>query len=596
MKSFQSIDSLAAKWGWLAVVILAVIYYASFFSHGLNLGGEGGTTAVIAMRLMEGQRPIADTFLGYNVLWFYPVAWLFELTGPSYPALRAFFFGLCTLTAILGWRVVIRVSGSGLLALATGVILVLIPGMIFRNYMGLLPVANQLAMVSAFLLPGARPLTTRILTSAVSGAVLGLTYLVRVEVGLLLTIIWLGLFVVVLMRPGTRPLQKIPGTLVALAAGLAALSLVHGPFLLDAQHRGFLKEFTGQYTAFIGLFRWEIQKEIASLKNALSRETGQKPDHASEPTAAPAQASQPGETAVAASQAEVADGRRARPPVSQILGGERSRDRFFAASVYLPVPLALLIVLGGIAAAIRAWMRQDAELWNDAWTILVLTGCSLTLLPQYFSFRPDTPHITEFMVPFIVALASTIAIVVRRAWVSRNRSTISLAVAATLATGLMTFVHFGHAWPKESAGTMSARKHGPAVFEGSNGVRVFLRPDRAESMTGLHRAIVENSRPGDWVVCYPYSPTINFMTDRPSYLWDLYTDNTLAGRDFDDFHIRLAKEKQPAVVVIDHRAINNSEESRFPNWARDFYAYLTANFELKGTFAGNEVFVRRTKP
>ncbi|GAB4179965.1 MAG: hypothetical protein Fur0032_20750 [Terrimicrobiaceae bacterium] len=595
MTVLHSLNRLFAKWGWAVIVLLAVSYYASFFSHGLNLGGEGGTTAVIAMRLMEGQRPIVDTFLGYNVLWFYPVAWLFQVTGPSYPALRAFFFAICTLTALLGWRVVLRVAGSGILALATGIVLVLIPGMLFRNYMGLLPVANQLAMVSAFLLPGARGLTGRVLGIAASGAVLGLTYLVRIEVGLLLTVIWLGLFAVILLRPGSQSPRQWQPAIAGLGAGLLAFLAVHGPFVIDAHQRGFLREFTGQYTAFVGYFRWEIQKEIESLRKQFAR-----PNNPPHPE--PAVPQMTGTSHVSAvtpppqSGTDVADGRRARPPVSEILTGERSRDRFFAAAVYLPLPLAGMMVLGGLVAVILAMVRRDPALWDDAWTVLVLTGCSLTLLPQYFSFRPDTPHITEFMVPFWVALSCSLAILSRRAWLSRRKSTVTLAVVSGLAVALMLFVHFGHAWPKESAGTIAARKHGPAVFEGSNGVRVYLRPDRAEAMTGLHRKIVENSQPGEWVVCYPYSPTINFMTDRPSYLWDLYTDNTLAGREFDDFHIRLAKEKQPAVVVIDHRAINNSEASRFPNWARDFYNYLTANYEIVGTFAGNEVFVRRRSP
>jgi len=35
-----------------------------------------------------------ETFLGYNVLWFFPVAGLFEITGPSYLVLRWYFFCL----------------------------------------------------------------------------------------------------------------------------------------------------------------------------------------------------------------------------------------------------------------------------------------------------------------------------------------------------------------------------------------------------------------------------------------------------------------------------------------------------------------------
>ena len=74
------------------MAIFAVIYYACYYRSGLNFSGEGGTVAIVALRLLDGQRPIVDTFLGYNVMWFYPVVWLFQLTGPDYTALRIFFF------------------------------------------------------------------------------------------------------------------------------------------------------------------------------------------------------------------------------------------------------------------------------------------------------------------------------------------------------------------------------------------------------------------------------------------------------------------------------------------------------------------------
>jgi hypothetical protein len=172
----------------------------------------------------------------------------------------------------------------------------------------------------------------------------------------------------------------------------------------------------------------------------------------------------------------------------------------------------------------------------------------------------------------------------------------AVGLIGLVACGILIVIHFGHAWPKESAGTIAARKNGPAEFVGLNNVRVKLRPANAEALAGLQAAIVDNSSPQDWVVCFPYSPTINFMTDRPSYLWDLYTDNTMAGPDFDSFHIALLKRNQPAAVVIDHRAINNNEASRFPNWAPLFYAYLKENYRFGGEFLGNEVFLRKETP
>jgi hypothetical protein len=71
----------------------------------------------------------------------------------------------------------------------------------------------------------------------------------------------------------------------------------------------------------------------------------------------------------------------------------------------------------------------------------------------------------------------------------------------------------------------------------------------------------------------------------------------MAGPEFDKARITEMEKYDPAVVVIDHRAINNSEASRFPNWAPGLYRHLQETFDRVGEYAGNEVFVRRkTEP
>jgi hypothetical protein len=568
--------SIAGPW---VLVILAVFYYASYFNNGLNLGGEGGTTAVYAMRLMEGQRPIVDTFLGYNLMWFYPVVWLFQITGPDYLALRGFFFFLCALTALLAFFTVRRVTGSGSLALLTGVLLVLVPGMLFRNYMGLMAVANQLALVSAFLLPVSIP-SRRVLLIGLSGLVLGLTFLIRVEVGLFMSVIWAGLLGLTLFMPGRPWKESLRVSVLGGALAIAAFLAVHAPIAWDAHRRGYATDFYKQYTAFVGLFRWEFQKLLTPPPEALPLTP---PPANAAPEIAPTHSVTP-------SQVGSESSRRQKPALREILLGERSRDRYFAAAIYLPVLVSGGLVIFGSLAFFMAWIRQRPDLWQDSLVVVVLTGCALTLFPQYFFFRPDTPHLVEFMIPLLPAMVCAVALTWRHAGSLLGKVLAGLAVVACV---LQVWIHLGHAMPKESAGTSAARKHGPAEFVGLNNVRVKLRPDRAEALTAMQAVLVENSRPEDWIVCLPYSPTINFMTDRPSYLWDLYTDNTMAGPEFDEERIAELKKYQPAAVVIDHRAINNSEQSRLPNWAPQFYAYLHKNYDRAGEYAGNEVFLKR---
>lgn len=575
------IDRILAGWGPLLLVLLAVGYYGAYVNSGLNLGGEGGTTAVIAMRLMEGQRPIVDTFLGYNVLWFYPITWLFQITGPDYLAMRVFFFAVCLATALLAFLTVKKITGSGIIALGIGVMLVLIPGMLFRNYMGLMAVANQWALVTAFLLPVAG-FRQRVLLIGMTGLVLGLTYLVRIEVGLFMTVIVSGLLILNLFKPGRSWVTGAKESFVGGLLALFALVLVHLPFAWDAHNRGYAPQFYGQYTAFVGLMKWELQQQLEPKVS--------KPAQPAEPTAATEDSITQEAPATATPEA---GSRRQRPELGEVLSAPKSRDRYFAAAIYVPVFLSLAMVIVASLALLTAWVRKLEEPWTSSLIVLVLTGCALTLFPQYYFFRPDTPHISEFMVPFLPAVIVTTFLLLQSA---KRPVGMVVGFVGLVACVLLIVIHFGHAWPKESAGTIAARKHGPSDFVGLNNVRVKLRPANAEALAGLHAAIVSNSSPKDWVVCFPYSPTINFMTDRPSYLWDLYTDNTMAGPDFDSFHIALLRRNQPAAVVIDHRAINNNEASRFPNWAPLFYAYLKENFRFGGEFLGNEVFLRKESP
>ena len=578
-------DSLAARLGIPVLVLFALAYYGSYFLNGLNLGGEGGTTAILAQRLMEGQRPIADTFLGYNVLWFLPVTWIFSLVGPDYLAMKAYFFALGGLSGLLGWAVVLRVSKSGLWALAVGAAIILIPGMLFRNYMGFLAVANQLALVSAFALP-ARRVGARILLIALSGCVVGITFLVRVELGMFMLALWLGLLVLALLDPRRGIRARVSESVAGGLAGILLLAAVHAPFVADATARGYAPQFFSQYNGFFSLLRWELSKEIDAWKKAGTETVPAGP--ASDPVVSPV-AAKPADDLSARAVVEVEDGRRPRPPVREVVTGRKSRDRYFAAAFYLPVLLAPVLALAGWGIlGLGAW-RKDGSLWSDGQVLLITLGCALTLFPQYFFFRPDTPHLTEFMVPFLVAGACAVAIAVRRAGCGSKW----LAAGVVAAFLLQVWIHFGHAFPKESSGSIAARKHAPEVFTGQNGVRALLRPKDAGPIRAMHDLIVSESGPDDWLLCLPYSPTINFMTARRSYLRDLYTDNTLAGPDFDAARIHEIQKFQPAVVVIDHRPINKTEESRFPNWAPGVYDYLHRHYTSAGEFLGNEVFLRK---
>jgi len=566
---------------WLTAAF-AFAYYSLYFRHGLSLSGEGGTNAVLAQRLMEGQRPIVDTFLGYNVGWFYPLVVLFEFTGPDYLAMRAFFFVLSTLAAIIGAVIVRRMSGSGLLALATGLILVLIPGMMFRNYMGFLGVFNQLVLLWVFVWPTGNG-WWRVGRMAVAGAALGITFLIRIEVGLLITPVYAGLLVLSLFQPGPARVRW-PVALCGLLAACLAWGAVHGPVAWDAHRRDYAVEFWGQYGSLKRYMQFLLREKIEFLREA------QKP-------AAMIDRVLPGESddgywqrTSSGSSSTVAHW-KPKPPWTEMFTGMGQRERYFAAAIYIPVLVAIVWLVGGLSGLLWAWWRKDEEAWRDSLSTLVVLAGALSLFPQYFFFRPDTPHITEFMIPFIVAVAGVAGLLVRRLVQQPGAFRGLLAGLGLVALVATVWLHFGHAWPKESAGTVSARQSGVVEFRGLQGTRVLVPPDRAEGLQGLLQTIVDHSQPDEFIVVFPYSPTIHLMAARRSYLWNLYMDDTNKGEWFEEQQIQEIIKHRPPVVVIDNRAINRTEASRFRNWAPRLSGFIESHYRPAGEFLGQEVFL-----
>ncbi len=574
------------------LLIFSLVYYSLYVVSGLNLGGEGGTAAVVAMRLMDGQRPIVDTFLGYNVMWFFPVAWLFEITGPDYFALRCYFFAFCVASGLIVYFTVHRYTRSAWYSVIPAVLAILIPGMLFRNYMPFLGILNAFLLTSALVVRRASALQTLLWTTA-AGAGLGVTFLFRIDLGIFSTIIFLGLCL--LFPIGKNFLRRLPVALAAGAAGLLMLWLVHLPFLQDARKRGYEEAFVVQYAGWAEMVKNEFRLFLEKHRAAAPAPT----------TPALEEAAAPKEPAVARPAEEQAlsgntwedRGALARAKVSDVWNAPKWPEKSLALTTYLPIVLAIPAIFFGSLLLLQAlWKREDEAKELLLYPLTVL-GCSLTLFPQYFFFRPDTVHIAEMMVPFFAALA-TLGWACGRFALQRPPSQRFLAASAWLYVGLCVLsagIYFSHAFPKASAGTVAARKKASHEFRALNGVNVFVRKREALWLAELQEAVVQHSAPGDYVLCLPYSPTINFMTDRASPLYNLYVDNATAGSEFARQFEDLMTRARPAVVVVDQRPINKNDFSRFRNWAPEQYRWLQENYVYVGRYFRNEVFVRKDK-
>ena len=591
--SWARLDSRLKIWGAPGVAVFAAIYYSLYYRSGLNFSGEGGTVAIVALRLLEGQRPIVDTFLGYNVMWFYPVTWLFQLTGPDYTVLRVFFFVLCTITGVMAFFIVRRITGSGWFSILAALGPVLIPGMIFRNYMAFLVMLNMLALLQAYVFE--QPTRLRqILWMAVAGAALGLTYLMRIDLGTFFTVLNIGL--IILFPMGRRQGFAQAAWLAATGAILAVFMFLatHAPVYRDAVKRGYVDAFSAQYTGWIGMVRFLAAQELAKrfAPPPPPKESDRPPQEEQLPPPEPAATQAPSQPSheVQRSRDVDSDGYLQKRSLTEVVTARSLSDRLFALATYLPIPVALLIVLPAGGLLLVALFRRDLSLKTEALALLVTSGSSLTLFPQYFFFRPDTPHLSEFMAPFIVAIFS--AIWLAFTWRRRNAVAAIYCWLITILGFVTVTVYFFHALPKESSGSIAARKLRKYEFVAENGVRVWLKQKEREDISQMFQVLSTYTRPSDYIVCYPYAPTINFMTNRPSYEYNLYVDNAHNVSEFFQETLAEVAKYRPAAILIDNRALNQTEASRFRNWAPETYTWIRSHYAYAGTFRRQEIYLR----
>jgi hypothetical protein len=580
----QSLDGFLLCRGAWCLAAFALVYYGLYFNTGLVLTGEAGSNALIASRINEGWRPIKDMFVGYNLMWFYPLAWIFQLTGPNLLASQVFFMGLSAATGLLGFLLVRAATGSGILAAAAGTLMVLMPGAIFRNYMGFIGTLASFALVKAYILP-APTRVRQLLWMALCGAAVSLCYLVRIEPSLLITVVWAGL--AILYPIGVRgeffPRLRLSvfGTLLA----VCAFAAFHAPFVVHSGQRGFRSEFTGQYGQFVGLLCWELEREISKVFPKTDRQADlPKPQQ----TAPAAEATPPPPAAQA--QSQPGDGRLRKPELSKVLGtrGASYLDR----ALYFPVLSASLLALSGAGLFFAGAIGGNPVRRCQGLALLATTGCSLSLFPQYFFFRPDSVHLAEFMVPFYPALACAAA--VGLGFLKNASSSARVFGGVLLAVCLLqAFIAFNALFGREGSGSIRMARGKTALFTAPGGIWFRVRPGELADWEGLRNGILAHGGDGDFVVTYPYVPVLNVMSGRPSYQFKLYVDNATESASFPAKAIADLEKHRPAVVVVNNRDINKSEFSRFKNWAAPFYSHLAREYVLEGTyFKEVEVFVR----
>jgi hypothetical protein len=590
-----SLVSRIAPWFPVALLLFALLYYSLYALSGLDLSGEGGTIAVIADRIRHGSRPFVDTFLGYNLLWFYPIVWLFRIFGPNFTLVRIFFFALSVFMVLLAYRTVLRATQRPLLSLAVGLILVLIPGIQFRNYLPFFGIADLMVILEAFGLPH-RHQRTRLFWVLVATLLVSATFLVRIDLGLFFTVVLIGAATAFAFLGTERRAARLQAMLAtALLLPISFLAL-HLPIGYYARARGFGDAFWNQYTEQIRYLDYRVLHLLPQPAPARATPSTQVTQPSSE-TLTPTE--------------NIDRSNRPLPRWTDMFANRWGKTRILVFLIYYPIVAGLMIagatliltlvkLRGGLSTSSRQILSAASpktpqeRAGTDALVLGISLASAFTLFPQYFFFRPDPQHVSEMMCVFLVTLGCACGIALDR-FRSANRWLRGLLIAWIALCLLSVYLYCDYGLTVPWMGSIARKKPNEVWFKADNGVIALLPAVDAEECRQLYQTVTNHSNPKDWVVCFPYAPTVNFMTNRRSYLYNLYVDNATRPPDFDAKAIADIEKYRPAAILVNNDPMNVVEASRFSVWAATTFAYIQHHYRYAGTFRRNEVYLASEK-
>ena len=550
-------EKTARRFFTLLILGLALLYYGSYYRHDLRFRDEGGTIALGAQRLLNGERPLADVTLNYNVLWFYPVVALFKMCGVNFVLMRAYFLALSALAALLAFFAVNRAGRQPWIAFAVALLCLLVPGMIFKNYIPLLVIANSyLLMRAALTAPG----SARSLGNVVAGGLLlGITYLIRIDLGLFFTVLWLGLHLLRALDRGVPFLKKIVAALAGIALTIGLAWVVHLPVLADARARGFDQPFLAQYRG-----------QLQLIDNGLRAKIGM-----------PARKSSAQQTRIEKTADAPLHWNRdilRRNAWNDFIHAENWNTRAMVPLTYLPILTIAGLLAWTLFSLARGLGASEPERFRKPLAALVLLGGALTAFPQFFFFRPDAPHLSEFSPGYWVGVTGAVLLLgslKNGKWAAR------IFFGVLIVHGVLFLARM---MPDRWTGTIAARQFHDSRFTAANGVDVYVSATDLPALQGICKVVEEHSKPDEYLVAYPYHPTINVMTNRRTYEKNVYIDNAERKRDWDQEAIKRFEKFQPAVIVLSDWAVNGHDGSRFSVWAAPTKAWVQAHYQSRGTF------------
>lgn len=514
--------------GMAVVLLAALVLYGGYVDAGYNYADDGHY-AQTAYEFLLGTAP-HDIRFGYGLLWHKLGEWLFVLAGPSYVVVRGLFFATAGITAALVWLAVRQLGGGAVPAGFAALAALLVPAYPATSFYGFCTLLNVTAQLPAARRGG----DLRARDVVLPALALSVTFQIRADFGYVFSmpVLAMVLHAALAAAPGHR-LHRFAG-LATTAIAVFLLGLLP---LAGLAHRG----------GYLDLVLAEYLRYPKAILLIVMRLLGLDPAAAATPGAGTL---------------------LQRVPLAALREGPPHRAALALLTYGCPLAIAGFVLLE-FATLPRTAAQRAAR---AATAFVVLVGAVATL-PHYFLYRPDLPHIANFMPGFLV-LSALLAL---RWWHTtaegRWRGAALPGTLAVLALPLV-YVWTGLAGPGTGSSAVADGRTVP--FTAGNGIRVRLAPDEQALLSALRDVVLANSRPGDRIVCLPFCPGIAFLAERRLLLKEHYVDDSLLVTDpgWIERTIALTEAERPPVVVTFDWAMNGTELSRVRNWAAPYYAYL----------------------
>ncbi|CAO3439737.1 hypothetical protein [Azospirillum doebereinerae] len=547
--------------GALLTALAAAVYYGCVLGHGF-LYSDDGNYAQVAYELHLGADP-HDIRLGYGVLWFKIGEWLFALFGPSFRLVETFFYTVAGATAVLVFATLRRTTGSLALAMLGAVSVLLVPAFpptVFYASSVALNVCCQVQAARRW-----RRLTPRDL--AAPAAALALTFLVRPDFGFVFS-------VPLLLILAAHAAVARMGAVRTVAAALAVFVAVQLPLFMDGMSRGYADLIVDGYRRY-PLLLWNM------VVNSVGG----------------------GQAGSVAGAAEGAGAFLQRVPLSALWTAPPAQAAL-AFLTYAPVAVIALFALHVLAEALER-MRHGAHATSErfdgasldddrlAMDLVVLVG-ALATLPHYFLFRPDLPHIANFMTGFAILAGTLLARL--GGWAAGGGAGARTAAAAGGLAALGTLgVYLAVGLTQPGTGSIQVAQGRDQPFVARNGVDVLVTAEEAAHLGQLRDLVEANSNLGDRIVCLPFCPGVAFMTGRRMLLPEYYADDLflLIDPGWTARIIERTQNERPPVVIVFDWALNGTEISRFSNWARPYIDVLDQLARERVPLGGGTAYLLR---